>query len=72
MDGNVRARLAAKPLKYVLEDFYQNYLSISYDWQNERPTMTFNGTNPDNLPPVKQDQLIYQHKVVDLSNDTQR
>jgi len=67
----VKASLAAKPAKHLLKD-YQNFLSISYDTKSERPTMTFNGKNPDKLPPVKQDQMIYQNKIVDISNHEQR
>lgn len=56
--GDVKASLAAKPVKYTLPD-YQIYLSISYDAQNDRPTMTFDGSDPEKLPPTKEDQLIY-------------
>ena len=58
IEGDVKASLAAKPVKYVLRDF-QKYLSFGYDMVSDRLTMKYDGRDAEKLRPAKKDLLIY-------------
>ena len=66
MEGDVKASLASRPVKYMLKDF-QKYLSIWYDTVSGRLMMKYDGRDPEKLPMLRKDQLIYQNKIVDAT-----
>ena len=71
IEGDVKASLAAKPYKCLFKD-YQVYLSVGYDLEKVRPTLSINGSDADKLPLAKEAQLIYQNKIVEASDHKQR
>ena len=67
----MKKTLAETPVKYLIKDL-QKYLSIRYDKVRGRLMMNYDGTDAEKLPPLKQDQLVYQHKIVDATVNDQR
>ena len=58
MEGVSKASLASTPVKYMLENF-QKYLSFGFDMASGRLTMKYDGRDPEKLPLLRKDQLIY-------------
>ena len=52
------ASLASTPTKYMLE-YFQKYLSFGFDMVSRRLTMKYDGKDPEKLPLLREDQLIY-------------
>ena len=50
----------------MLKDF-QKYLSFWYDTVSGRLMMKYDGRDPEKLPMLRKDQLIYQNKIVDAT-----